>query len=468
MNMQKKQTMGVTLKTIPMVAMGMLLISEPATAKQLKQPLLISNKVLQLAMLPNFSENWNPSQVAFPSLSEEQITTTTETEFTIASNHQIHNLDGEKLPSNPLLLKLSSLIASEPPGQNRDSIPIPISQPLIDDRNVANPVLIPTSVDPTQDSSDDQNNAIAIPVKPAPIKSFTHLRSSSNTQPDRIIINFSRKVHRVQRGETINSIALSYGITREQLMRANHLSNPHLIKVDQALMIPVATQKIPDKPTLISVVPQEETNIAPNFTEVEEQQANQTIIPSNAELNSDDSSASSQPQLMSSIPINVEYYNPMVQPSPGEMVSPDLPPLYSPDQYLPDENSNFSFSGYIWPTKGVLTSGYGWRWGRMHKGIDIAGPIGTPIVAAAEGEVISAGWSSGGYGNLVKLKHYDGSVTLYAHNSKIYVRRGQKVIKGQQIAAMGNSGYSTGPHLHFEIHPQGDRAANPMAYLPRK
>jgi murein DD-endopeptidase MepM/ murein hydrolase activator NlpD len=124
------------------------------------------------------------------------------------------------------------------------------------------------------------------------------------------------------------------------------------------------------------------------------------------------------------------------------------------------------FNGYIWPAKGVLTSGYGWRWGRMHKGIDIAAPIGTPIVAAAPGVVVSAGWNSGGYGNLVELQHPDGSVTLYAHNNRILVRRGQEVAQGQQISEMGSTGRSTGPHLHFEVHPNGRGAVNPIALLP--
>lgn len=171
-------------------------------------------------------------------------------------------------------------------------------------------------------------------------------------------------------------------------------------------------------------------------------------------------------QVASTVSINIEYYNPAVLPSASEMVSPDLPYLYPPDQYLPENDR--PFNGYIWPAKGVFTSGYGWRWGRMHRGIDIAAPIGTPIIAAADGEVITAGWNSGGYGNLVKLRHYDGSVTLYAHNSKLLVRRGQKVKQGQQIAKMGSTGFSTGPHLHFEIHTQGNKAVNPIAYLPRK
>nr|WP_263013042.1 M23 family metallopeptidase [Ancylothrix sp. D3o] len=101
----------------------------------------------------------------------------------------------------------------------------------------------------------------------------------------------------------------------------------------------------------------------------------------------------------------------------------------------------------------------------MHAGIDIAGPIGTPIVAAGGGIVTFAGWDEGGYGNLVEIQHPDGSITRYAHNNRILVREGQQVEGGQQIAEMGSTGNSTGPHLHFEIHPQGKGAENPLAYL---
>lgn len=120
----------------------------------------------------------------------------------------------------------------------------------------------------------------------------------------------------------------------------------------------------------------------------------------------------------------------------------------------------------MWPAQGTLTSGYGWRWGRMHAGIDIAAAIGTPIFAAASGVVTYAGWDDSGYGNLVEIKHPDGSITLYAHNNRILVREGQQVEVGQQISEMGSTGNSTGPHLHFEIHPRGRGAENPLAYLP--
>lgn len=169
-----------------------------------------------------------------------------------------------------------------------------------------------------------------------------------------------------------------------------------------------------------------------------------------------------QPQKVAAAPIGSSNYAPLI-PAVGQMVSPDLPPLGSGDAYLPKGTG--AFAGYIWPAKGVLTSGYGWRWGRMHKGIDIAAPIGTPIHAAAPGVVTYAGWNSGGYGNLVEITHSDGSVTLYAHNDRILVREGQNVDQGEQIAEMGSTGYSTGPHSHFEVHLPGQGAVNPMAYL---
>ncbi|MCY7278555.1 MAG: peptidoglycan DD-metalloendopeptidase family protein [Phormidesmis sp. CAN_BIN44] len=170
-------------------------------------------------------------------------------------------------------------------------------------------------------------------------------------------------------------------------------------------------------------------------------------------------------QTVAMAPAGSETYAPLVRSSVGKMVSPSLPPIGKPDAYLP--GSSGQFNGYIWPAKGMLTSGYGWRWGRMHKGVDIAAPVGTPVVAAAPGKIITAGWNDGGYGNLVEVKHADGSVTLYGHNSRILVKVGQTVAQGQQIADMGSTGFSTGPHSHFEVHLPGRGAVNPVAHLPQ-
>jgi murein DD-endopeptidase MepM/ murein hydrolase activator NlpD len=138
---------------------------------------------------------------------------------------------------------------------------------------------------------------------------------------------------------------------------------------------------------------------------------------------------------------------------------------------LPDfgnQPNQRSFSGFIWPAAGTLTSGYGWRWGRMHRGIDVANNVGTPIIAVADGVVISSGWNDGGYGYLVEVAHIDGTITRYAHNSRLLVSKGMEISQGSPLALMGSTGRSTGPHLHFEIIPPNTGAVNPLAYLPRK
>ena len=137
----------------------------------------------------------------------------------------------------------------------------------------------------------------------------------------------------------------------------------------------------------------------------------------------------------------------------------------NPEDQLPNK-TGITNIGYSWPATGTLTSKFGRRWGRMHKGIDIAGPVGTPIDAAADGLVIAAGWNSGGYGNLVEIRHSDGTTTRYGHNSRLSVSVGQIVRQGQQVAQMGSTGHSTGSHLHFEIRPSGGSAVNPIAHLP--
>ncbi|MCT7969031.1 M23 family metallopeptidase [Laspinema sp. D1] len=155
---------------------------------------------------------------------------------------------------------------------------------------------------------------------------------------------------------------------------------------------------------------------------------------------------------------------PPLQTLDAPTISSELPPLAAASIYLPELAP--TMTGYLWPAQGVLSSGYGWRWGRMHHGIDIAGPTGTPILAAASGVVITAEWHTGGYGNLVEIEHSDGSITLYAHNDRILVNKGDQVEGGQLIAQMGSTGFSTGPHLHFEVHLPEQGSVNPLAYLP--
>jgi murein DD-endopeptidase MepM/ murein hydrolase activator NlpD len=110
------------------------------------------------------------------------------------------------------------------------------------------------------------------------------------------------------------------------------------------------------------------------------------------------------------------------------------------------------------------TSGFGWRWGRPHAGEDFAAPIGTNLASMSTGTVDFAGEQSG-YGNLIKIRYWDGTVTYYAHMSDISVTEGDHVKPGQVVGQSGNSGQSTGPHLHLEIHPGNGEAVDPMTWM---
>lgn len=388
------------------------------------------------------------------------------------------------------------------------------------ENKVPRPFVIPVAT-PTADNS-RQGEQMASSHLPQVTRqgSFSTIVSNSSNSP------IDSQFYQVRTGDTLNSIARRYGISRAQLMQANRITNPNLIKVSQQLVIPSKTvmgsqyqsSNYGNRNGNLNVQPNSFgtnnsqvqpvnnvylNNLRSEIGNLQQSPQNQltndrerVTIPVVSQFNNSqpatspsinpewqrstvqmssrqpsrqsypqgnyNSTSFEQPQVIGAVPIPVEGYNPMLRPYNGQPVSPDS--NFSPNPYSPDNTS--PFTGYIWPAKGVLTSGYGWRWGRMHKGIDVAAPVGTPVLAAAAGEVITAGWNSGGYGNLVKVRHPDGSVTLYGHNSRILVRQGQFVEQGQQIANMGSTGFSTGPHLHFEIHPYGKGATNPIAFLP--
>ncbi|NJL64008.1 MAG: peptidoglycan DD-metalloendopeptidase family protein [Methylacidiphilales bacterium] len=327
------------------------------------------------------------------------------------------------------------------------------------------------------------------------------------------------KQYEVQAGDTLARIALRHGVSIADIIQANRLINPNQLKISQRLNIPEPEFAAEnnygiggDTPIPQGFAEVNRTNVAKQnstnpslISEIESLRQKYRAQQSRYQQTTPGSIYSSNPT-----PIAVPRYNqnstPILIPVPAPItprkdgqsiassvrnnqmitpipvdqyprvtrVSPNLPPLAAVDRYLPrpiDENTappvvpGATNTAYIWPAKGVLTSGYGMRWGRMHRGIDIANKIGTPILAAASGVVEFEG-SKRGYGNLVDVRHIDGSLTRYAHNHRHFVRVGQKVQQGEMIAHMGNTGFSTGPHLHFEIRPSGKGAVNPIAYLP--
>lgn len=126
---------------------------------------------------------------------------------------------------------------------------------------------------------------------------------------------------------------------------------------------------------------------------------------------------------------------------------------------------SFNASGFMLPLHGgLLTSRFGLRHGRMHQGVDLAASVGTPISASADGVVTYSGWQAG-YGRLVVLQHANGVRTKYAHCHHLFVRRGQHIQQGQTIAAVGNTGHSTGAHLHYEVLVNGV-PVNPLRHVP--
>ena len=340
-------------------------------------------------------------------------------------------------------------------------------------------------------------------------------------KPSNIIASVSspitqQRTHQVKPGDTINRIAEMYRVSKDELVKLNKIPNSNIIFVNQRLKIPVATNKIlpsnnSGRSLLATSQSQVEQGKAFKTTSVNSdklaQKTSTTSLQSPNEFKSPvkgdphlsrlqadiellrkqqyeaQSTRKSTPSDLDSVTVplaantseteqtelqetSISTVNVDSLPSSSaassqleDAIALTLPPLPPSSEYLPS-----AFDGYIWPAQGVLTSGYGWRWGRMHRGIDIAAPVGTPILAAATGTVINVGWQSG-YGNLVKLEHLDGSVTVYAHNHRNLVTHGQKVEQGQQIAEMGNTGHSTGPHLHFEIHSKDKAAIDPLALL---
>ena len=119
------------------------------------------------------------------------------------------------------------------------------------------------------------------------------------------------------------------------------------------------------------------------------------------------------------------------------------------------------------PAEGAFTSGFGSRWGTIHKGVDIANDLGTPILAVMDGTVINAG-PARGFGKWVRVRHDDGSISVYGHIRSFNVNVGDRVSAGQQIAEMGSEGYSTGSHLHFEIMPDGETKVDPVPWFAER
>ncbi|MBA1834921.1 peptidoglycan DD-metalloendopeptidase family protein [Corynebacterium sp. zg912] len=139
-------------------------------------------------------------------------------------------------------------------------------------------------------------------------------------------------------------------------------------------------------------------------------------------------------------------------------------PAQSSDWVAPQRGRTADGRTVVVPASGHYTSGFGPRWGSVHQGIDIANSLGTPIYSVMDGTVIAAGPATG-FGNWVVIKHDGGEVSVYGHMRHYDVAVGQRVSAGQKIASIGSEGQSTGPHLHFEIKPDGQTQVDPVGWF---
>ncbi len=220
--------------------------------------------------------------------------------------------------------------------------------------------------------------------------------------------------HKVKPGETIYSISRKYKVPARDIMSANDIVRPERLQAGEMIFIP---------------------GVSPEDAEELEREAQRTKREKHS------SSANGKKKAIAHVGTHS-----------GSSVSTT--------KRKPPKNKSM----FIWPVKGVVTSKFGRRWGRVHNGIDIAAPKGTPIVAAADGVVMESQRNFHGYGNLIIIDHGD-FVTVYAHCQKLIATKGQRVRKGQKIATVGDTGRATGSHLHFEIRYK-TKPVDPLKYLP--
>jgi lipoprotein NlpD len=210
--------------------------------------------------------------------------------------------------------------------------------------------------------------------------------------------------HHVRPGETLSAIGLHYGVPYQEIARLNNLKDANRIEVGQQLR-----------------------------------------LPSPARARS--SASASHPKRTARLK------------APGRQSTPDR--FSAEPEPLPGDTGGL----FAWPLAGEVTSEFGPRNGSFHDGIDIAAAPGTPVLAAADGEVLFSDVLRG-YGNVVIVRHRGGYITVYAHNRVNEVKEGQFVRRGQQIAEVGQSGRATGPSLHFEVR-KDNLARDPLRYLPQ-
>lgn len=259
------------------------------------------------------------------------------------------------------------------------------------------------------------------------------------------------KIHTVAEGESIWSISRKYDLSIENIQKANPKLDPEKIKIGQKINLVVP------KP-LISVKTTEVASYKENIPFEQKVEFSSSLYKDQSKIKV--KGQYGEREVVAEIVKLNGVENSRTIVSEKIIKEPNTQILVKGTKAVPAKKGTGTFS---MPTRGSLSSKFGRRWGRMHEGIDLAAPIGTAVKAADGGKVIWVG-ARGNYGKMIKVDHGGGFITCYGHLSKYSVKTGDKVYKGQKIGAVGNTGRSTGPHLHFEILKNGS-PVNPLKYL---
>jgi murein DD-endopeptidase MepM/ murein hydrolase activator NlpD len=256
----------------------------------------------------------------------------------------------------------------------------------------------------------------------------------------------SNKIYEIQSGDCLSVIAMDYDTTVSSIMALNGIAADAVLQIGQELIIAVPEPDLKLRVTM-GVVYEEDYNEDPVIIENDSWYTTKEVV-------HDEGTTGHRERN------DVVVYENGIETS-REMIHENVM-VASTAAVI--ERGTIIPPTYIKPLAGGhYTSGFGYRWGRLHKGVDWGCPTGTTVYASCAGTVIQATYS-GGYGNVVVISHPDGRMTRYAHNSKLLVKVGQYVEQGQSIALSGSTGRSTGPHVHFELYINGS-AVNPLKYI---
>ncbi|WP_079710120.1 M23 family metallopeptidase [Paraliobacillus ryukyuensis] len=253
------------------------------------------------------------------------------------------------------------------------------------------------------------------------------------------------KVHEVQEGEVLGSIASKYNLDMAQLLELNpSIEEDTVLQIGQELHV---TAYAP----FVNVIVKKEEVVEEEIAYEKEVQESEDMYKGDSKVTQEGADGTKE------VHYSLELVNGQVKEK--EVVSekvtkePVKEIVVKGTKVVPSRGSG----DMAWPAVGgYISSHMGSRWGSYHKGIDIAGPSNRAILAADNGTVVSAGYTNGGYGNKIVINHNNGYQTTYAHLASISVSVGQTVTKGSEIGVMGDTGRSTGIHLHFEVHKNGE------------